>query len=72
MDTVKVIPVTPQMRADALWRDYERRPRVLRLSPGHVRYIQRLDEARAQAAARNGHAPDRGEGTRTVPGHEEP
>lgn len=50
MDAVKVLPVTPMMRAQALWRDYERRPRVFRLTPGHVRYIQRVDSHRL-----NGH-----------------
>jgi hypothetical protein len=52
MDSVKVLPVTPQMRADALWRDYQRRPRMFRLTPGHLRYIARLEQHRL-----NGHGP---------------
>ncbi|MGH8867148.1 MAG: hypothetical protein ACRDYU_04040 [Actinomycetes bacterium] len=59
---MKVIPVTPQMRADALWRDYARRPRIFRLTPGHLRYIERQDAARAHQAARNGRGPGQRDG----------
>lgn len=57
MDSVKVLPITAQMRAEALWRDYERRPRVFRLTPGHLRYIQRVERHRLNGSAGDGQQP---------------
>ncbi len=48
MNGMRTIKVTSDMRADALRRVYDGTPRVLRLTPGHLRWIARVDEQRRQ------------------------
>ncbi len=48
MNGMRTIKVTSDMRADALRRVYDGTPRVLRLLPGHLRWIARVDEERRQ------------------------
>jgi hypothetical protein len=49
MGDVRTIKITAEMRAEALRKVYDATPRVLRLEPGHLRWIERVDEARTSA-----------------------
>ncbi len=51
MDAMRTIQVTSEMRADAVRRLYDGTPRVLHLTPGHLRWIARIDEQRRRALA---------------------
>jgi hypothetical protein len=50
MADVRTIKVTSEMRADALQRVYAGRPRRLRLTEGHLRWIEQVDDQRRRAA----------------------
>ncbi len=49
MDDVRSIKITPEMRAEAVRKVYDGTPRVLRLEPGHLQWIARVDQARRSA-----------------------
>ncbi len=50
MGPVRTIKLTSEMRSDALRRLYDGTPRVLRLTPGHLRWIAQVDEQRRLAS----------------------
>jgi hypothetical protein len=50
MGDMRTIKVTSEMRAEALRKVHTDMPRALRLEPGHLRWIARVDTARETAA----------------------